>query len=356
MVSTISSESLRLAGRSITLDELVALNDEMLALVRAGVPLESGLRALSSDLPGRLGALASSLGKRLESGESLVDSLDDPQAGLPRVYQAVVAAGVRSGQLPAALEGISNAARSAAELRRVMIVSLIYPFIVLQIAIGLFAFQANKIMPNMAKMHEDFGFELPWWYGHAVDVGHFHREIVFGFWAVSFILGAVWLYRSYRASSISRRGMRGIPSVSRVLHAGRMATFADVLALMVEQRVPLDEAVVLAGEASNDVVLLKSSGTLAERIRTGQHSATLPSGFPPLLGWLLTSNAQHTHLAKTLRQTADSYRRRALNMSNWLTIYLPIVLSAGVGGFIAFMYVMIMMSPFYNLLNQLSLP
>ncbi len=345
-----------MAGRSITLDELVALNDEMLALVRAGVPLESGLRALSADLPGRLGALASSLGRRLEAGESLVDSLDDPQAGLPRCYQAVVAAGIRSGELPAALEGISSAARRAAELRRVMIVALVYPIIVLLVASFMFLFTATKTAPVITHLYEMMNIDAPWWYEWVRRSTSLGPEVIIGFWIVFVLIGGVWLYRSSRASAISRRGMRGIPSVSRVLHAGRMATFADVLALMVEQRVPLDEAVVLAGEASNDVVLLKSSGTLAERIRTGQHSAKLPSGFPPLLGWLLTSNTHHTHLAKTLRQTADSYRRRALTMSNWLTIYLPIILSAGVGGTIAFLYVLIVMAPFYNLLNQLSLP
>jgi archaellum biogenesis protein FlaJ (TadC family) len=75
-----------------------------------------------------------------------------------------------------------------------------------------------------------------------------------------------------------------------------------------------------------------------------------------LLGWLINSDTQRFHLAKSLRQTADAYRRRAMNMGNWLTIYLPILLSAGVGGTIAMLYVLIVMAPFYNLLYQLSLP
>jgi type II secretory pathway component PulF len=135
-----------------------------------------------------------------------------------------------------------------------------------------------------------------------------------------------------------------------------MATFADVLAMMVEQQVPLDEAVVLAGQASGDGILLNASGVIAERIRGGQRTGRLPKGFPPLLGWLLESGTQRAALAKSLRQTADSYRRRALSMSTWLTTYLPIILSAGVGGTIALFYVLIVLAPFYNLLYQVSLP
>ncbi|MEO8494096.1 MAG: type II secretion system F family protein [Planctomycetota bacterium] len=344
------------SSHRISLDELVALNDEILALVRAGVPLDRGLVSLGADLPGRLGSLAQSLGRRLESGASLADTVDDSSHGFPRVYRAVVAAGIRSGKLSAALEGLSTAARRAAELRRVMIVSLVYPIVVLMVASFLFLFTALKTAPVVTHVYDMLGVERPWWYKWMDHVTQLGPEAVVGFWFVTVIVGGVWLYRSSRASAISDRGTRGLPTVARVLHAGRLATFADVLALMVEQQVALDEAVVLAAEASGDRLLAKSSGILADRIRGGQHTAPLPAGFPPLLGWLLYSGTQREQLAKHLRQTASSYRRRALNMGNWLTLYLPIILSAGVGGTIALLYVLIVMAPFYNLLTQLSLP
>ncbi|MEX0820423.1 MAG: type II secretion system F family protein [Pirellulaceae bacterium] len=344
------------ASRGITLDELVALNDEIIALVRSGVPLEKGLVSLGTDLPGRLGTLAASLGRRLEAGESLADTLDESVAGFPRVYRAVVAAGIRSGKLTSALEGISTAARRAAELRRVMIVALVYPIVVLIVASNLFLFTALKTAPVLTRVYELLRVERPWWYERIDHVTRLGPEVIVGFWFIMVIVGGVWLVRSSRATAISDRGTRGLPTVARVLHVGRMATFADVLAMMVEQHVPLDEAVVLAAEASGDRVLMKSSGIIAERIRGGEHTSPLPVGFPPLLGWLLNSGTQRDHLAKSLRQTADSYRRRALNMGNWLTIYLPIMLSAGVGGMIALLYVLIVMAPFYNLLYQLSLP
>jgi general secretion pathway protein F len=342
--------------RSITLDELVALNDEMIALVRAGVPLEKGLIALGADLPGRLGTLAASLGRKLEAGGSLVDTLDESGTDFPRVYRAVVAAGLRSGKLSSALEGISNAARRAADVRRVMIVSLVYPIAVLFIATNLFYFTAFKTAPVMLRVHEMLGIENPWWYESFVHLGQYGRELLSGFWFVTICIGGIWLYRSSRATAITDRGLRGLPNVARILHVCRMATFADVLAMMIEQQVALDEAVVLAAEASGDRILVQASGTIAERIRGGERTAPLPKGFPPLLGWLINSDTQRFHLAKSLRQTADSYRRRAMNMGNWLTIYLPILLSAGVGGTIAMLYVLIVMAPFYNLLYQLSLP
>ena len=55
------------AARTVTLDELIALNDEIAALVRVGVPLELGLRQLGGDLPARMGRLAKDLAQRMEA-------------------------------------------------------------------------------------------------------------------------------------------------------------------------------------------------------------------------------------------------------------------------------------------------
>ena len=81
--------SLENHATTISLDELVALNEEMASLVRAGVPLDAGLADLGADLPGRLGTLASEMGQRLHQGESLSQILADPQRQLPSVWRAV---------------------------------------------------------------------------------------------------------------------------------------------------------------------------------------------------------------------------------------------------------------------------
>jgi general secretion pathway protein F len=341
---------------SITLDDLVALNDEIKALVRAGVPLEKGLRSLGPDLPGRLGRLAQSLGERLERGENFSDVLEAGGDGFPRAYRAVVAAGIRSGRLSAALEGISTAARRASELRRVMIVSLVYPLAVLAVASVVLLFTALKTGPVVAVLYDELlRVEKPWWYQQLDKILAISPQLLVGFWVIAVVAGVIWLYRSSRASALNANRIKGLPTVGRVLHAGRMATFADVLAMMIEQQVPLDEAIVLSAEASGDRLLQKTSHVLSERIRDGNERIALPDGFPTLLGWLIVGGAGHDQLAKSLRQTAASYRRRALNMGNWLTLYLPIILSAGIGGSIALFYVLVVMMPFCNLLYRLSL-
>src|SRR5271155_2418897 len=93
---------------SITIDQLLALNAEMAALVRAGVPLERGLVVTGRDLKGRRGAITTALARRLNRGESLSDALAGERESIPPLYCAVVEAGARSGQLSIALEGLAK--------------------------------------------------------------------------------------------------------------------------------------------------------------------------------------------------------------------------------------------------------
>ena len=99
-------------ANSISLDDLVALNDEIAGLVRAGVPLEIGLASWGRDLPGELGRTASRLGESIAQGQSLSESFAAQGDRIPRVYTALVTAGLRSGRLPAALESLTTTARS----------------------------------------------------------------------------------------------------------------------------------------------------------------------------------------------------------------------------------------------------
>jgi len=149
------SEHPSAAAPAITLDQLIALNDEMAALARAGVPMEKGLIKLGNDLPGSLGRIAGHLGQRLESGQDLAQALAE-DASLPPAYRALVAAGIRSGRLAAAMEGMSSLIRQAAETRRLVAVSLIYPLLLLSVAYVLFVFTLTKCFPVLVAAYRDF--------------------------------------------------------------------------------------------------------------------------------------------------------------------------------------------------------
>ncbi|HEX8200909.1 MAG TPA: type II secretion system F family protein, partial [Isosphaeraceae bacterium] len=148
-------------GGVIGLEDLIALNDEIAALVRAGVPLERGLRDVGGALRGRLGAIAQTLGERMSRGESLAQALDAERGWIPRVYRAVVEAGLRGGRLAAALEGLAGFARRVVELRKAIGLALIYPVLVMMVAYALFVGFVVVIAPRFVEALRSFQIAGP---------------------------------------------------------------------------------------------------------------------------------------------------------------------------------------------------
>jgi type II secretory pathway component PulF len=346
--------------RSISLDQLIALNDEMAALARMGMPLESGLMDMAGDLPGNVGKLASTLGKRMAAGQSLEQVISQSEDLFPPFYQAAIRAGVRSGRLAVALESLSSSARRVALLRRLIGVSLLYPLIVLSVAYTLFVFVVVYWVPVMLDTYDAFDLSA----AEVREPAMALRQSA-AWWVpvlpLVVILGiGIWWYRSGRAIAVAsqtRRWFGRFSSLVRLLRIGRMATFAEVLALLVEQQVPMDQAVVLAADASGDRAVAAASRQLAEQIQRGQRGGAafaVPAGFPPLLAWLIVSDRRQTNINVALRQTADSYRRRALRLADWLTFYLPMLLTTTIGGTATLLLAIAVFGPWFNILYRLA--
>ena len=86
-------------------DDLIALTDEMAALVRAGVPLETGLAEMATELCGKQRNVANNVAAQLRAGKTLPQVLERSPETFPPIYTAVVEAGLRSGRLSSALRG-----------------------------------------------------------------------------------------------------------------------------------------------------------------------------------------------------------------------------------------------------------
>ena len=344
---------------TLHVDQFIALNDEIAALVRAGVPLPRGLRELGRDLPGRLGAAAESLGRSLEAGTDLLDALADERTGFPPAYRAVVAAGLRAGRLPAALEGISSSARRVAETRRLIGLAIVYPLLVLLIAYGLFVLLTLRGVPVLAEMYAES--RLP---ANAFLTALARLDESVLWWAPwpPLVVGgmfAAWWWRSGRASAIETPRRRSWYNPAQVRAWSSLCIFTDVLALLIEHDVPLAEAVTYAGEACGDTRMARDARELSTRIARGERDEILaprPSGIPIVLRWLLATDSGQPRLVAALRQTSQTYHDQAAEQAAWFSWYLPLILTVTIGGSATILYALACFLPWSVLLYQLSTP
>ena len=130
--------------QKVSLEQLIALNREISALVAAGMPLEQGLLRVSRDLSGPSGEIAQRLAGRLENGASLEAAIADDEYSFPDTYRVLVRAGLQSNNLASALEGYSEIVSRVAELRRMVGLATLYPFFIFIVAWNLFLFTNTK--------------------------------------------------------------------------------------------------------------------------------------------------------------------------------------------------------------------
>ncbi|HEX5104537.1 MAG TPA: type II secretion system F family protein [Pirellulaceae bacterium] len=349
-----------LASQPVTLDQLAALSDEMAALARAGVPLDRGLRELARDMPGRLGKLADQMGQRLAAGQPLDKAVQELSTTLPPAYRAVLTAGQRSGKLSAALEGVAHSARHISQLRQSIGLAVIYPLIVLLVAWGLLVFVLTQIAPVMLQVMQQFELKTdPWdrlvgglsgsalWWGTLIPAA----ALVWLAW--------IW-YRSGRvAQGVELHpwlGLGAIPTLVRMQRAGRTASLAELLALLVSNHVPLPEAIELASAAVGSPQMERGGKELAERLRRGEKMDRIPAGFPPLVAWTLVSGSDASRLPHVLSRTAQTYREEVARRGQWLQLYVPLVMIVGICGTVAMLYALLTLLPWILVMYRLAEP
>jgi general secretion pathway protein F len=337
---------------SLSLEQLIAVNDEVAGLVRAGVPLELGLRQVAVDSSGQLRRVSSDLAAALNRGESLPQALDSCGHGFPPVYRAIVEAGLKARNLPRALEAVAGFAQSALELRRQLALAMIYPLIVVAIAYGLFVLFLMHIEPAWTDTLAGFHYPQTW----SLQAMSWLRERL-RWWAptvpivAALALAIVW-FRAWR-TSVGGRGLIG----GRVFRMVHVANFAELLGILVEQDVPLTEGLPLAAEATSDRALQADCRVITERVSAGLPLAQAVAdrrSLPPLLRWLLQATETSPTLAAALQQAAETYRARAASRAEWLKVSLPLFATIVIGGGATTLYALTLFLPMTHFLTQLT--
>ena len=311
------------------LDELIAFNEELAALSRAGLPLDRALLRTTHDVPGTRGPLARDVGERLQQGCPLSTALEQAQ-GIPPLYAAAVAAGERSGHLTAVLERLSATLGLLRDLRHTVFLSLCYPVFVSLLAILLCAFFLPIHMKPLEEALDFHNISANDWLDHwFLIVGRYAAWLAI---LPPVLFGVVgwWRTTSRRAEILqgpaALRGFGWLPGGAAMVRDAQMAAFTEFLSLLVQQNVPLTEALPLAAEATDGKGLRRDAMSLQKYLDAGQQSfwrSQGRNGISPLVSWVLQSTKNPTRLANLLQHISQSHIRQLHARCAWLRTLLP---------------------------------
>lgn len=344
---------------AVTLEELIALNQEISSLARAGMPLEAGLREIALDQPARLGELSVTLSDHMQRGQSLAQAVESEGERMPRVYGKVIEAGQRAGRLPAALEALTSFASEVLDLRRRIGLAMLYPIIVIALAYGLFLVFILELARRIRETYDLIGINAPTTLRLLGRIGE-----TAGTWAwippVVFVLLLIVWKRSASVRGLQLVGssapLRWVPGVGRIMNNLQAANFADLLALMVDHGVPLHEGVMLSAESIGDKQFVAAATQLSDAARRGDSVGEVNAGraIPPYLRWLIAVKELPIDLAAGLRAAGAMYRRRADDQLAYLRLLFPIVTAVVIGGGATFIYALTMFLPLIDTLRDMA--
>ncbi len=174
--------------------------------------------------------------------------------------------------------------------------------------------------------------------------------------AAGAIVAIAVLLRLARRNAATRRFICKIPFIGPLLRCSALARFAPVLSLLIEGRVPLDQALILAGDAAGDVAIREDCRKLAAGVHSGktlEEAANETTRFPASFIRALSWERYRDGFPEVVRSMADMYAGRARALVALLVAVLPVLLVLFVGLTVGTVVIALFM-PLIELLDKLS--
>jgi type II secretory pathway component PulF len=344
----------------MTSDELIALNDQIAGMAKAGLPLDQGLASLAREMGyGRLRSVTAAIAHDLDAGMPLPEAVERRKHELPPFYAHLVTAGIRTSRLPEVLATLTAYARTVGATRSIVIEALFYPAVVTGLAFLLLGLLVFFVLPQFEQIFRDFQMKLPLVTEIVLKVGRHPIPAVVV--PVALVVGAVLAWGLMQMSPHGRllwtRIVYSIPVIGTLIRSARLAAFADLLAVLVEYEMPLPEAFRLAGEASSDPLMASRSATIYARLSQGTGLSAALRGFgllPEWVAWMAGSGEQRGALAPALRQIAAVYRRQVDARAALLRSVLPAIVIIATAGLLVTTFAFAIMLPMMKLLEGLA--
>jgi general secretion pathway protein F len=343
--------------RGISGLDLALLTRQLATLVKAGLPLEEALLAVSEQTEkARLKSIVLGVRGKVLEGHSLAAGLDDFPHAFPTVYRATVAAGEQAGQLDAVLDRLAEYTESRHGLRQKVSQALIYPIVLTVIALLIVTLMLVYVVPKVVNVFETTGQELPVLTRALIAMSSFLQNWWFLLIAaiVAIVLGAERAMRNERTRRQVHRLLLRLPLVGRVIRGLNTARFTRTLSILISSGVPALEALRISATVVGNLPMRDAVEEAAVRVREGGaigRSLAQSKLFPPMSIHLISSGEASGELDTMLERAAN---HQESEMDSLLAMMLSVLepLLIVVMGLMVLAIVMAILLPIFQI-NQL---
>jgi type II secretory pathway component PulF len=242
------------------------------SLLAAGVPLSRALTILFKEAST---PAATAKWKEIHDlvidGMSLADAMAKSPETFPRVYTAMVQAGETGGFLDLVLAQIADFQAREKELRSKVMTAMLYPSILLLLALGVLVFLLTFFIPRFQLVFQGFGASLPLPTQIVIGISQVVRGYGL-FVLVGLVIGA-FLVRNWFASEVGRRTWEKVvlrsPIVGPLVAQFAMARFCRMLGTLLGAGVPLVQALNVGRKSIGNQILVDAVSQSIARVQEG---------------------------------------------------------------------------------------
>lgn len=257
------------------------------SLLAAGVPLSKALTILFRETTH---PVASAKWKEIHDlvidGISLADAMSRSPDVFPTVYVAMVEAGETGGFLDVVLTQIADFQSRDRELRARVVAAMIYPCVLLFLAVGVLIFLMVFFIPRFQTLFEGFDAALPLLTQVIIAVSNIVR--VHGLIVAGVVFGAVMLFRNWLKTEKGRRGWEALvlklPVVGPLVARTAMTRFCRMLGTLLTAGVPLMNGLGVARRSLGNQTLIDAVAESSERVKKGEQLAASLANCRALFG------------------------------------------------------------------------
>ncbi len=321
-------QSQRIASR-----EFLVFNQELATLLKAGMPLVQSLDLLKRRVESPMfRSVLEDVHEKVRSGTALSDAFAAHGDRFPRVYTASLFAGERSGNLDAVLRRYVEYAKIIATVRRKTLSALVYPTILVLLALALVALIVLKVVPAFSDFYASFGAELPLVTRIILAISNFARSqflliILVFVGAVAAVV--VWTRQAGQRARLDRLVLHA-PVLGPIAAKFATSQMARTLATLLNGGLPLVNALEISARSVGNQYMAGQLDIVNARVREGQSFAAALEArgiFPEVAVKMAEVGESTGALQEMLNTVADFYDEEiATTMERFVTLVEPTLL------------------------------
>jgi type IV pilus assembly protein PilC len=341
-------------ARGVRMKEFLLFNQELAALIRAGLPIIASLEILIERRKNQTFKKAlMDVRDKVRGGASMSEAFLEQGEMFPGIYSATLASGERSGEIANVLLRYISYQKTMMALRRKVTSALIYPAILFVLMIALVVILITFVVPKFTDFYRDFGADLPLLTRVLIGVSAFvtHNGLLLvASIAVALVAVRAWL-RTPAGRLARDRFMVRVPVVGPVFHRFAVSRFTRTLGTLIAGGIPAVTALGMSARAVGNLEFETRLREVERKVREGSslwEALEATTLFNDIAIEMTRVGESTGSLAEMLSNISDFYDEEIETRISTIMVFIEPTMLVVMGGFV----VLIMLAIYLPLLRS----